>query len=62
MIESTDPTIGGKDTITGGQGNDTLVGGSGGGDISSAAANDGDSLFGNANDDIIAGDNAKDYA
>lgn len=54
-IFSTDPTVGGQDSITGGGGNDIIIGGSGGSDI---AGNLGDRLFGNEGDDVIAGDNA----
>jgi len=58
-IFSTDPTIGGRDTITGGGGADILVGGSGGLDNSSAAPGDGDSLTGGDGDDIALGDNGR---
>jgi Ca2+-binding RTX toxin-like protein/acetolactate synthase small subunit len=54
-IYSTDPTFGGKDTITGGLDNDIIVGGSGGSD---ALGLGGDTLSGNEGDDIIIGDNA----
>ncbi len=54
-ILSTDPANGGKDTITGGGGDDIIIGGSGSGET---ASGEGDRLFGNAGNDIIAGDGA----
>ncbi|BAS54198.1 GLUG domain-containing protein [Leptolyngbya boryana NIES-2135] len=54
-IYSTDPTFGGKDTITGGLDNDVIIGGSGGND---ALGLGGDILAGNEGDDWIIGDNA----
>lgn len=54
-IYSTEPTFGGKDTITGGLDNDLIIGGSGGND---ALGLGGDILAGNEGDDWIIGDNA----
>jgi Ca2+-binding RTX toxin-like protein len=44
-VASTDPTLGGKDTLAGGAGNDTLFGGTGD-----------DTLFGDEGDDVLLGD------
>ncbi|MBW4443333.1 MAG: DUF4347 domain-containing protein [Plectolyngbya sp. WJT66-NPBG17] len=54
-IFSTDATNGGKDTITGGLGNDIIIGGAGGNDQSGVG---GDRLFGNEGNDIVIGDHA----
>lgn len=55
-IESTDPTQGGQDTVTGGGGNDFIIGGSGGNDATGVG---GDRLFGESGDDIILGDSGR---
>jgi Ca2+-binding RTX toxin-like protein len=54
-ILSTDPTQGGRDTIAGGGGNDILIGGAGSGEPADA---EGDRLFGNEGNDLMAGDGA----
>ncbi|OLC13094.1 MAG: hypothetical protein AUH29_14540, partial [Candidatus Rokubacteria bacterium 13_1_40CM_69_27] len=57
-IFSSDPTLGlgGKDTISGGPGDDIIIGGSGGADTTGVG---GDSLFGNDGHDIVIGDSAR---
>ncbi len=46
LIETTDPAIGGSDTIEGNDGADIILGGA-----------EGDDIWGHANDDVILGDN-----
>lgn len=56
-IETSDPTQGGKDQITGGLGNDIILGGSGSGE--NTVQTGGDILFGNEGKDIILGDGGR---
>ncbi len=55
-IISTDPTLGGQDTINGGGGDDIIIGGSGGTDASGGG---GDRIFGEAGNDILLGDSGR---
>ena len=48
LIETTDPSLGGQDTINGGPGRDIILGGA-----------DADTLSGGAGDDVILGDNGR---
>lgn len=48
MVETTDPSIGGSDTIEGNEADDIILGGA-----------DGDDIWGNDGEDIILGDNGK---